>query len=264
MPAMADGQPALVWRRSDFSETSRIVTLITRDDGKIKALAKGAHRAASPFLGRLDFLNLVIPRFARQRSGGLWLLRDVKLVHEHRGLRDAGRFAAASHLCDVFDVTWLEGRGDPPLFDLLAGALRAIEKCPSRARATFVAGVELRFLHGIGVLPDLHRCSECGAAQARLHAGPIGRGLLCSAHRSGSGIALRAPALAWMRRIERTPGREWGDLPPPDSACRTVLGQWLATALERPLPWRRVAFESCGAPRRGELRSREEFAPPPA
>jgi DNA repair protein RecO (recombination protein O) len=237
-----DSPLALVWRRSDFSESSRLVTLITREDGKLSTLAKGAHRATSPFLGRLDLLNLVRPRLARRPGGGLRLLRDVELVHEHRGLRAPGRFLAASYLCEIFDVAFLDGRADPPLFDLLTGALRVAERCPQRAIPTVLSGIELRFLAVLGSLPDLRRCSACGRPADDLGLGAFGLGLLCATHRDDSAAVVPTETLSWLRRLQETPGRSWDALPPPGPAARSILGGWIAATLERAPRWRRLAF----------------------
>jgi DNA repair protein RecO (recombination protein O) len=237
----SSAETALVWRRSDFSETSRLVTLITRGEGKITTLAKGAHRPSSPFLGRIDHLNLVLPRFARRATAGLRLLRGVVLLHEHRALRSPRRFAASSYLCEVFDVAFLEGRADAVLFDLLLGALRVLERCPERALATAVAGVELRFLAANGLLPDLGGCTECGQASG-LHLAAHGAGLLCSRHRAGATQAVPGAALQWLQRLQATPGREWAALAPPGHAARSILEQWMTLALERRPRWRTRAL----------------------
>src|SRR5882672_7879250 len=106
---MADGKAsrsrclALLWKRVDFRESSRVVSLVTREHGRVMALAKGAHRPDSPFLGRLDFLNEVYATLSPDR-GGLRLLLRVELVHERRALRSPARFLAASHVCDLADA----------------------------------------------------------------------------------------------------------------------------------------------------------------
>jgi len=241
----APEQHALIWRRTDFSETSRLVILITRSEGKVSALAKGAHRAASPFLGRLDHLNLVLPRYARRRGPGLRLLRDVRLLCEHRGLRQPRRFLAAHYLCEIFDAALLEGRSDPPLFDLLVGALHALDRCPPQSLPTFVVGLELRLLRVLGMLPDLNVCSACGRPSTPLYTAPQGHGLACARHKSGAALPIPATALAWLRSVENTPGRHWDDLPRPGPASRTILGKWVATAIERPLRWRAHALDGC-------------------
>ncbi len=48
---------AIVLRRRDFRESSRIVTCLLREHGKVTGLANGAHLPDSAFLRRLDFLN---------------------------------------------------------------------------------------------------------------------------------------------------------------------------------------------------------------
>ena len=154
---------ALIWRRHDWSETSRVVTLVSRRLGKVTALAKGAHRPSGPFLGVLDQLNLIEPRFARRRGEGMRLLRGVVLLHEPRGLAEPQRFVAASHLVEVFDVAFTPNRADPELFDLLAGALRILERCPPAGLRAVLAGAEMKFLEVLGLLPDLEGCSDCGA-----------------------------------------------------------------------------------------------------
>jgi len=235
-------EPAIIWKRRDFSETSRLVTLVTRDEGKISTLAKGAHRATSPFLGRIDHLNVVVPRLSRRRDGRLRLLRGVELVHEHRALRSPRRFAASSYLCEIFDVAFVEERADPGLFDLLAGALRILERCPARSMPTSLAGVEVRFLDALGLLPRLDRCSHCTQPSRGLHVAAQGQGLLCNQHRSGAARAVPADTLRWLQRLEATPGREWGSLPAPGRLAQSVLGQWVTAAIERPSRWRRRAI----------------------
>ena len=87
-------------RRRDFRESSRIVTCLTREHGKITGLAKGAHRPDSPMLGRIDFLNEVEATFSADR-GGLRLLTRAKLTRERRALRQPRRFLAAGVPVDL-------------------------------------------------------------------------------------------------------------------------------------------------------------------
>src|SRR5262245_4333854 len=79
---------AIVLRTVEFSETSLVVTLFTRDFGKVTALAKGARRPKGPFESALDLLAVVRIVFLRKSSDVLDLLTEAKL---DRRFRAAGR-----------------------------------------------------------------------------------------------------------------------------------------------------------------------------
>lgn len=238
---MSTAQQALVWQRSDFRESSRLVTLITRAQGKLVTLAKGAHREHSPFLGHIDFLNLIEARLGR---GGLPLLHRVRLLHEPRGLREPRRYLAASYLCELFDPVFPHGRPDPEVFDLLAGGLRLLERCPPQGIPQVILGVELRLLRALGLLPSLEACARCGST-GQLQPAPLQPALLCS-HCSGR-IGARPvprPVLTWLDRAAHCGGRDLPDLPPPPAAAVRLLGRFLPLALERQFRLRTRALAS--------------------
>jgi recombinational DNA repair protein (RecF pathway) len=212
---MSASQQALVWQRADFRESSRLVTLITRDGGKTTTLAKGAHRPDSPFLGRIDFLNLIAARLGR---GSLPILHRVKLLHEHRGLRQPHRYLCAGYLCELFDPA--------------TGGLRLLERCPEKTIPQVILGVELRLLHELGSRPSLGACARCGAEGA-LHAARHQPALLCARHREGSGGPVPKSALAWLQQAARCSGRELPDLPPVPAAASRLLGRFVSLALDK-------------------------------
>src|SRR5512143_2186053 len=79
---------AIVLRTVEFSETSLILTLFTREFGKVRGLAKGARRLKSAFESALDLLALCRIVFLRKSSDALDLLTEAKLL---RRFRPAGR-----------------------------------------------------------------------------------------------------------------------------------------------------------------------------
>lgn len=245
-------QQALVWQRADFRESSRLVTLLTREQGKVMTLAKGAHRDNSPLLGRIDFLNLIEARLTR---GSLPLLHRVRLLHEHRGLRQPKRYMAASYLVEMFDTAFPPGRPDPTLFDLLVGGLSLLERCPLAVMPQVVMGVELRFLRELGMQPPLLGCARCGAEGKRggLHPAPQEPALLCREHRGHHGRPVPKAALSWLDSVSRTPGRELPKLPPAPVAARELLGRWIVLATERPARLRKRALAA--GPPQGHART---------
>src|SRR5438034_7976447 len=70
---------ALVLRTTDWSETSRIATLWTREFGKVRVLAKGGRRLKSSFESALDLLTVCDIVLLRKSSGSLDLLTEARV-----------------------------------------------------------------------------------------------------------------------------------------------------------------------------------------
>ena len=75
---------AIVLRTVEFSETSLMVTLFTREFGKIGALAKGARRLKEPFESALDLWTHCRIVFLHKSSEALDLLTEAKLLRRFR------------------------------------------------------------------------------------------------------------------------------------------------------------------------------------
>src|SRR5438874_517230 len=76
----------LIIRFTDYSETSRIVTLYTRELGKVRGLAKGGRRLKSNFESALDLLSLCSMVLLRKSSGGLDLVTEARVIERFAGL----------------------------------------------------------------------------------------------------------------------------------------------------------------------------------
>ena len=81
----------LILRLHDFSESSRVVTLYTREFGKMRALAKGGKRLRSPFESALDLLAHARIVLVRKSGGALHLLTEaVRQLGRHRARERIG------------------------------------------------------------------------------------------------------------------------------------------------------------------------------
>src|SRR6202171_1170279 len=109
---------ALVIRNTDWSETSRISTLWTREFGKVRCLAKGGRRLKSNFESALDLLTVCDIVLLRKSSGGLDLLTEAQ-VRERFGLlrHDLPALYAAYYVAELLN-DWTEDHdAHPALFD---------------------------------------------------------------------------------------------------------------------------------------------------
>src|SRR5487761_1143165 len=110
---------ALVLRVVEFSETSSVVTLFTREFGKIHGLAKGARRLKGPFESALDLLALCRIVLLRKSSDALDLLTEAKLERRFRPAdRDLSSLYAGHYVADPH----------PDLFDAACETLAAVRQ----------------------------------------------------------------------------------------------------------------------------------------
>ena len=234
---------ALILRTVDFSETSRIITLYTRQFGKIEALAKGGRRLKGPFESSLDILARTSVTFIPKRGEALDLLTESKLIRRFR-VHAANLAGTLGGYYVVELVNSFTAVSDPlpPLYDLAVKVLNQLEE------GTFVMRTLLRFegrfLHLIGHLPELRNCVECGSViprgpDIRIVFGITDGGVLCPACLPGHRhtVAVTAETLeTWESLISPLDKSEaWKRLPMSRQtlgAIRRLVNQYICTLLD--------------------------------
>jgi DNA repair protein RecO (recombination protein O) len=160
----------LVLRTTDWSETSRIATLWTREFGKVRVLAKGGRRLKSAFENALDLLTVCGMVFLRKSAGSLDLLTEARVERRFPRLRtDLTALYAAYYVAELLDGMTEDYDPHPALFD---EAVAVLDWLGSAARDGAAAGprlmrFEVALLHELGYSPALDACSACGGAPDR-------------------------------------------------------------------------------------------------
>src|SRR5438046_1376391 len=118
---------ALVLRTTDWSESSRIATLWTREFGKVRVLAKGGRRIKSNFESALDLLTHCSIVFLRKSSGSLDLLTEAQVVRRFPRLRtDLTALYAAYYVAELLADWTEEYDPHPVLFDEAVATLEML------------------------------------------------------------------------------------------------------------------------------------------
>lgn len=204
---------ALVLRIVEFSETSCIVTLFSREFGKLSALAKGARRPKSPFEAALDLLSLVRVVFLRKSSDSLDLLTEAKLERRFRAAtRDLSRLYAGYYVAELLRDLTHPSDPHPPLFTAADDTLAAIDS--DTDVATSVLRFELTLLRELGHLPSLDVCVGCGCEMelvGRIPFGLTSGGVLCATCRSGERnvVSVSAGVLKTLSRYGEADSESW-------------------------------------------------------
>jgi DNA repair protein RecO (recombination protein O) len=149
--------PAILLRKTRFSDTSLIVTWFTRDFGRIKTIARGALRPKSRLAGVLDLFFDCEISIARSAKSELHTLREAVLRDAHEGLRsDYRRVSLASYFVELIELVTEPDHPAPELHDLLQRAFGHLGGRPATQRALLHFERELARLLGIqqpGVTP---------------------------------------------------------------------------------------------------------------
>jgi DNA repair protein RecO (recombination protein O) len=159
---------AVCVRKFAFSETSQILSLLTREHGLQRVLAKGAHRrtkaGASKFDGGIDLLDGGVAVFNHAPQKDLPPLTEWTLIDGRPGLRKSLRaMHLALYAAEMCELLLGEHDPHPAVFDRMAWLLD--ELASGRREQAFVA-FELDLLREVGLLPELARCMHCGRPAA--------------------------------------------------------------------------------------------------
>ncbi|MBO9577986.1 MAG: DNA repair protein RecO [Microbacteriaceae bacterium] len=158
MPTFRD--EAIVLRTHKLGEADRIVTMLGRSRGKIRAVAKGVRRTGSRFGARLEPFMLVDVQCYEGRS--LDTVTQVVTLGAYAGdiIADYGRYTAASAIVEAAD-RMTEDAGSPEQYALLVAALRSLargEHAPGLTLDSYL----LRALSIAGWAPSLDDCAVTG------------------------------------------------------------------------------------------------------
>ena len=187
---------AIVLRRLDYGEADRILTLLTREHGKLAAIAKGARRPKARSASSLDLFMHSRMMLARGRN------LDVVAQAERRGdvrhiSGDLERTAYAGLVSEVVDKVLEDRHPVDDVFTLVVETLDRLNR-PERAPRADAAWFLMRMLDLLGYQPQLLDCAGCGTAlpEAAAWFSPLLGGVLCATcgghDQAGSGLSLTA------------------------------------------------------------------------
>ncbi len=197
---------AVVLRTQKLGEADRIITLLTRRHGRVRAVAKGVRRTTSKFGARLEpFTQVDLQLYAGRELDIVTQAEGIESFGESIG-GDYGRYTAGSAILETVERLTAEER-EPALrlYLLLVGGLRALsggEHSPPLVLDAFA----LRALALAGYEPSLSGCARCGAAGPhRAFAVPAG-GMVCGGCRPAGSVA---PAAGTVELLDALMSGDW-------------------------------------------------------
>jgi DNA repair protein RecO (recombination protein O) len=188
----------VVLRTYKLGEADRIVVLLTAENGKVRAVAKGIRKTSSRFGARLEPMSHV--RLLLYRGRELDIVSQAESVEPLAPLLSSlDRASQGMAVLEAADQLALEREPNPQLYRMLVGVLRTIAERPG---PLVVPAFYWKLLAAEGLGPELDTCVRCGEGEpdVALVAFDLGEGgVLCRSCRSGQAIS--PPALTLLRGI---------------------------------------------------------------
>lgn len=203
MPLYRDA--GIVLRTQKLGEADRIVTMLTRNRGKVRAVAKGVRRTTSRFGARLEPAMVVDLQCYEGRSLDTVTQAETLAAYGDPIARDYLSYTSAAAMLETVDRLTEEGEPAIQLFQLLAGALRAMAGHEHDARLVLDAFL-LRALALAGWAPSLQDCARCGDPGPHQGFNISSGGSVCPACRPPGSAA---PAPATLELLSALRGGDW-------------------------------------------------------
>lgn len=148
----------IILKRKNFGEADRILTVFTRQRGKISVLAKGVRRITSRRAGNVELLNRVI-MFLHQTKG-MPILTEAKSIDTYPKLKgDLTLSTYTFHIIELVDKLTAENQENPLLYEMLAEVLSRLSKKP---RQIFIRAFEAKILSNLGFISFMREIREIG------------------------------------------------------------------------------------------------------
>ena len=184
----------VIVRTHKLGEADRILSIITENNGKVRAVAKGVRKTRSRFGGRLELLRHLDLQFYKGR-GDLDIVTQAETRDHWPDIsNDLERLGKALTIAEAVDQIGQDRQPDQGLYHMLCGGLETLHVADS---VLIVPAFMLKLLAHEGVAPALNECVIGGETSGLEFFDPGTGGVTCATHQRGRPIS--SSALELMR-----------------------------------------------------------------
>lgn len=121
---------AIVIKRRNYNEADRMLTVFTKDMGKLQIKAKGVRRITSRRSSHIELLNH--SRISLYKAYSIPVLTEIETLHGFENIKnDLYKVGFAYHICELIDGLCPENQENSAVFDLLSSTLHRLSNCSS-------------------------------------------------------------------------------------------------------------------------------------
>lgn len=152
----------VVIRQTKYSESDKILTIFTKDRGKIQAIAKGARRPKSRLMGSTEVF--CYSEFLMYNGKGLYNINQGEIIDSFYSLReDIYKLSYATFILELVDSSVLEEEANDILFELLIKTLKVLSTMNTlEDYKKLLLAFQIKYISFVGFRPQLINCVNCG------------------------------------------------------------------------------------------------------
>lgn len=217
---------AILLNTHELGEADLIVTLLTPEHGKVRAVARSARKSRKRFGGVLESMSLLRIRWSEREGRELHTLDEAECLHSYAAMQAEPRLlAGCAVLAEIALAFAHEGQADARQFRLIHATLDALEAGGEPRGLLRYFEYWTLAIHGL--LPELSCCSVCGAAltpdSRRIgdRQGPLCR--RCPLLEGERATGIGEDVMHWMASGARRPPSAISSQPPPAARALELL-----------------------------------------
>ncbi|MGF7056338.1 DNA repair protein RecO [Brassicibacter mesophilus] len=150
----------LVLRQTKYDESDKILTIFTKKNGKIQAIAKGARSPKSSLVASTQVF--CYSNFLLYQGKNFYHINQGEVLNSYYGLReDLHKLAYATYMIELIDAGISEEESNEKLFEMLVKALKVLSDTKQGYKKLTLA-FKLKYISFIGYRPHLGSCVLCG------------------------------------------------------------------------------------------------------
>ncbi len=158
---MIEKSEAIILKRSDYGETSLIVTFYTKKLGKLTGILKGVRSDDKKYRSSFENFSLNHIVFYCKSTNSLNLVTECELIDSFQEVRkDLEKIRLATYFINLIDKSTQLNYANSDIFDLCMCSLKFLEEYQNLDKLVRI--FEIKLLVANGLMPHINSCSYCG------------------------------------------------------------------------------------------------------
>lgn len=166
----------IVIRHTNYGEGSLILTVYTKEEGKVGIMARGAKKTRSRFTAVTQLFTNGL--FVGYKGNGLVNLNYAEIVQSNHEIReDLFLTSYGVYFMELLDKVTLENERNPYLYHLLSSSLEQLKS--GKDYEVIARLFEMKILSAAGYKPELSVCAQCGGTEGAIQFSIRHGGFIC-------------------------------------------------------------------------------------